>query len=184
MNLDSAPRITSGTHTISSSSAGHHAELLKPLSNFDRKELNQPLSHCDRNTLSSFALFYLFFSRFPGVCAVGGFCLVNLHSPVPVELESGARARWVRHGQGRQGRTGDGARELLPWTAGPGTQKNFVPKDPLARDSKGRRFALSYISRLIRVVLCPRTTYHSPIVPAAPSLPARTRALAMKCFLG
>ena len=42
---------------------------------------------------------------------------------------------WSRSGLGR---AGDGTRELLPWTAGPDTQKNFDPEHPLARDSKGR----------------------------------------------
>ena len=42
----------------------------------------------------------------------------------------------------RLGRAGDGARELLPWTAGPGAQKNFDPEHPLARDSKGSSLAL------------------------------------------
>jgi hypothetical protein len=32
------------------------------------------------------------------------------------------------------GRAGDGTRELLPWTAGPGAQKNFDPEHPLAGD--------------------------------------------------
>jgi hypothetical protein len=44
------------------------------------------------------------------------------------------------------GRAGDGSRELIPWTAGPGTLKNLDPEHPLARDSRGRRLALFYIS--------------------------------------
>ena len=36
----------------------------------------------------------------------------------------------------RLGRAGDGARELLPWTAGP-THEYFDPEHPLAGDSKG-----------------------------------------------
>ena len=52
----------------------------------------------------------------------------------------------------RLGRAGDGARELLPWTAGPGAQKNFDPEHPLARDSKGRSLAL--VLYLIVVVVC------------------------------
>jgi len=53
-------------------------------------------------------------------------------------------------GQGQcWGEAGDAARELLPWTAGPGAQKNFDPEHhfdpehPLARDSKGRSLALA-----------------------------------------
>ena len=33
-------------------------------------------------------------------------------------------------------------RELLPWTAGPGAQKNFDPEHLLAEDSKGSSLAL------------------------------------------
>ena len=33
-------------------------------------------------------------------------------------------------------------RALLPWTAGPGAQKNFDPEHPLAGDSKGSSLAL------------------------------------------
>jgi len=47
---------------------------------------------------------------------------------------------------------GDGARELLPWTAGPGAQKNLDPEHPLARDSKGRSLAL--VLYLIQFVSC------------------------------
>ena len=48
---------------------------------------------------------------------------------------------------------GDGARELLPWTAGPGAQKNFDPEHPLAGDSKGSCLALVLYS--IQFVSCP-----------------------------
>ncbi len=54
------------------------------------------------------------------------------------EEESRGKA-WSRS---RLGRAGDGVRELLTWTAGPGAQKNFDPEHPLARDSKGRILAL------------------------------------------
>ena len=37
---------------------------------------------------------------------------------------------------------GDGARELLSWTANPGAQKHFDPEHPLAGDSKGSSLAL------------------------------------------
>ena len=43
----------------------------------------------------------------------------------------------------RLGRAGEGARELFPWTAGPGAQKNFDPEHPLAGDSKGSSLALA-----------------------------------------
>ena len=140
-------------------------------------------------TRSQALLYFIYsFHVFRAFVPLAVFVLVNHH--VPMVLGESTCRKWSESTKckawsgSKLGRAGDGALELLPWTACPGTQKNFVPKDPLARDSKGRRFALSYISRLIRFVLCPRTTYHSPIVPAAPSLPARTRALAMKCFLG
>jgi hypothetical protein len=118
--------------------------------------------------------------RFPGVCAVGGFHIVNHYFPV-VLSESTCR-KWGESTKGKAsgsklGRAGDGARELLPWTACPGTQKNLDPEHPLARDSRGRRLAPFYISRLIQLVLCPRTTYHAPTLPAVPSC-ARERARA------
>ena len=40
------------------------------------------------------------------------------------------------------GEAGDGARELLSWTANPGAQKHFNPEHPLAGDSKGSSLAL------------------------------------------
>jgi hypothetical protein len=43
----------------------------------------------------------------------------------------------ARRGEGQcWGEAGDGARELLPWTANPGAQKHFDPEHPLAGDSK------------------------------------------------
>ena len=49
----------------------------------------------------------------------------------------------TRRGQGQcWGEAGDGARELLPWTANPGAQKHFDPEHPLAGDSKGSSLAL------------------------------------------
>ncbi len=35
-------------------------------------------------------------------------------------------------------------RELLPWTAGPGAQKNLDPEHPLAGDSKVHGLARSF----------------------------------------
>jgi hypothetical protein len=63
------------------------------------------------------------------------------------------RAEGKAWSRSRLGRSGDGARELLPWTAGPGEQKNFDPEHPLARDSKGRSLALVLYS--IQFVACP-----------------------------
>ncbi len=79
---------------------------------------------------------------------------------------------WSRSGLGR---AGDGSRELLLWTAGPGAQKNFDPEHPLARDSKGRSLALLLYSCLCHVLL-PRTMYLAPTAdpPAVP--PARAVA--------
>ena len=42
----------------------------------------------------------------------------------------------------KRGQAGEGARELFPWTAGPGTHKYFDPEHPLAGDSKGSSLAL------------------------------------------
>jgi hypothetical protein len=54
----------------------------------------------------------------------------------------------------RLGRAGEGARELFPWTAVPGAQKNFDPEHPLAGDAKGRnRLALVLYS--MQPVSCP-----------------------------
>ena len=51
----------------------------------------------------------------------------------------------ARRGQGQcwgEAGAGDGARELLRWTANPGAQKHFDPEHPLAGDSKGSSLAL------------------------------------------
>ena len=66
---------------------------------------------------------------------------------------SGKRAEGRAWSRSRLGRAGDEARELLPWTAVPGAQKNFDPEHPLARDFKGRSLALVYISRSMQFVL-------------------------------
>ena len=44
--------------------------------------------------------------------------------------------------RGKYGLAGEGARELFPRTAGPGTHKYFDPEHPLAGDSKGSSLAL------------------------------------------
>jgi hypothetical protein len=87
------------------------------------------------------------------------------------------RAEGKSWSRSRLGRVGDEARELLPWTAGPGTQKNFDPEHPLARDSKGRNLALLLYSCLIQYVSCrppshyvSRTHCLSPAVPHACTL--------------
>ena len=59
----------------------------------------------------------------------------------------------------RLGRAGEGARELFPWTAGPGAQKNFDPEHPLAGDSKGSSLAvglylIQFVWRLPSLALC------------------------------
>ena len=67
--------------------------------------------------------------------------LVNHH--VPVVLGESTCRKWGESTKckawsgSKLGRAGDGARELLPWTACPGTQKNLDPEHPLARDSRG-----------------------------------------------
>ena len=80
------------------------------------------------------------------------------------------------------GRAGDGARELLPWTACPGTQKNLDPEHPLARDSRGRRLALVLYPCLIQVVLCrvlALCASHPLPIPRGPSCPLARH----ECFL-
>ena len=67
-------------------------------------------------------------------------------------------------------------RELLPWTAGPGAQKNFDPEHPLARDSKGSSLAL--VLYLIQFVSCPSSlalsiSHPLPIPRGSPCLRAR-----------
>ena len=81
--------------------------------------------------------------------------------------------RWSRS---RLGRAGDEARELLPWTAGPGAQKNFDPEHPLAGDSKGRSLTLVLYS--IQFVSCPSSlalciSHPLPIPRGSPCLLAR-----------
>ena len=67
-------------------------------------------------------------------------------------------------------RAGEGARELFPWTAGPGTHKYFDPEHPLAGDSKGRSLALvlcliHFVWRLPPSHYVSRTHCQSPVVP-------------------
>jgi hypothetical protein len=62
---------------------------------------------------------------------------------VGVEYASEKKRAEARRGQGQcRGEAGDGARELLLWTANPGAQKHFDPEHPLAGDSKGSSLAL------------------------------------------
>ncbi len=60
------------------------------------------------------------------------------------------------------GRAGDGARELLPWTAGSSKQKNFDPEHPLARESKGRSLAFVYIQYSLCGSFLLLTMYFAP----------------------
>jgi hypothetical protein len=91
----------------------------------------------------------------------------------PVRAAREQSKAWSRS---RLGRTGDGARELLPWTAGPGVQKNFDPEHPLARDSKDR--SLVFLLYLIQFVSCPSSlalciSHPLPIPRGPPCLRAR-----------
>ena len=106
------------------------------------------------------------------------FVLVNHH--VPVVLGESTCRKWSESTKGKAwsgsklGRAGDGARELLPWTACPGTQKNLDPEHPLARDSRGRRLALVLYPCLIQVVLCrvlALCASHPLPIPRGPSCP-------------
>ena len=86
------------------------------------------------------------------------------------------KAWYLLWSRSRLGRAGDEARELLPWTAGPGAQKNFDPEHPLARDSKGRGLALLLYSCLIQyscVVSSPLALCisHPLPIPRGPSCP-------------
>jgi hypothetical protein len=83
----------------------------------------------------------------------------------------------VAWSRSRQGRASDEARELLPWTAGPGAQKNLDPEHLLAEDSKGSSLALVLYLCLIQFVLCRRPSHYvfrthcrSPAVPPARAL--------------
>ena len=103
--------------------------------------------------------------------------LVNYGCSIFATWSSGERAEGKTWSRSRLGRAGDEARELLPWTAGPGAQKNFDPEHPLARDSKGRSLALLLYSCLIQSVSCrppshyvSRTHCRSPAVPHARAL--------------
>jgi hypothetical protein len=91
----------------------------------------------------------------------------------------------VKGSRSRLGRAGDGARELelLPWTAGPGAQKNLDPEHPLARDSKGRSLALLLYSCLIHFMSCrPPSHYVSRTHCRSPAFP-HVRALACMSFI-
>ncbi len=81
--------------------------------------------------------------------AFGGFSISQLsisHTVVASGREASEKKRAeARRGQGQcwgEAGAGDGARELLPWTANPGAQKHFDPEHPLAGDSKGSSLAL------------------------------------------
>ena len=93
-----------------------------------------------------FGLFY-FFPRSFGPLAVtfmpfGVFSISDTVVSSGREASEQKRAE-ARRGQGQcWGEAGDGARELLPWTANPGAQKHFDPEHPLAGDSKGSSLAL------------------------------------------
>jgi hypothetical protein len=87
------------------------------------------------------SLVYFISPRFRAFVPLAVFVLVNHH--VPVVLGESTCRKWSESTKGKAwsgsklGRAGDGARELLPWTACPGTQKNLDPEHPLARDSGG-----------------------------------------------
>jgi hypothetical protein len=75
-------------------------------------------------------------------------------APPVVEQEQEQSAR---RGQGQElARACNGARELLPWTAGPGAQRNFDPEHPPRDGGTPRAAALRsfYISCLLQFVLC------------------------------
>ena len=74
-------------------------------------------------------------------------------------------------------RAGEGARELFPWTAGPGTHKYFDPEHPLAGDSKGSSLALVlYLNTVCVASSLPRTMYLAPTAdPPHSPMPARSR---------
>jgi hypothetical protein len=124
--------------------------------------------------------FILFFPVLRAFVPLAVFVLVNHHFPV-VLGESTCR-KWgestATKGKAwsgsKLGWAGDAARELLPWTARPGTQKNLDPEHPLARDSRGRRLALVLYPCLIQVVLCrvlALCASHPLPIPRGPSCP-------------
>jgi hypothetical protein len=72
----------------------------------------------------------------------GVFSIIQLSISHTV-VSSGREASEKKRAEARRGQVqcwgeaGDGARELLPWTANPGAQKHFDPEHLLAGDSKG-----------------------------------------------
>ena len=78
------------------------------------------------------------------------FCVFSISrlSISPTVVSCGREASEKKRAEARRGRgqcwgeAGDGARELLPWTANPGAQKHFDPEHSLAGDSKCSSLAL------------------------------------------
>jgi hypothetical protein len=121
--------------------------------------------------------FILFSPVFREFCVVAVFVLVNHH--FPVVLGESTCQKWSESTKSKAwsgselGRAGDGARELSPWTACPGTQKNLDPEHPLARE-RGRHLALVLYPCLIQVVLCrvlALCASHPLPLPRGPSCP-------------
>ena len=92
----------------------------------------------------------------------------------------GDRRKWNESTKGKAwsgsklGRAGDGARELLPWTACPGTQKNLDPEHPLAREGlQGQTPCAPFISLFNTgcVVSCSRTMCLAPTYCRSPAVP-------------
>ncbi len=97
--------------------------------------------------------------------------LSNSHTVLASGREASEKKRAeARRGQGQcWGKAGDGARELLPWTANPGAQKHFDPEHPLEGGSKGSSLACFIFPWLIQFVLwrvfALRTSHPSPNPP-------------------
>ena len=102
----------------------------------------------------------------------------HLHTRGTYRTTCGVKELERRRGQGQcWGEAGDGARELLPWTAGPGAQKNFDPEHPLARVSKGSSLALVLYFLVSYSLCCVSSHYVSRNHPGNPPpslFPARS----------
>ena len=101
----------------------------------------------------------------------GGFSISPISiSHTVASVASGREASEKKRAEARRGQgqcwgeagAGDGARELLRWTANPGAQKHFDPEHPLVGDSKGSSLVLVLHSLGQYSVCCGVSSHYVP----------------------